>query len=84
LYRGVELADKRRNPTAAAARSGDERMVNADRGEGRVRAMNRLICLLAAAIALLTACATSPDGPPGTYYKCNRNGDREQRAACEP
>jgi len=43
----------------------------------------RSICLLAAAVALLAACA-APQEPTGSFYRCDRNGEREQRVACEP
>lgn len=43
----------------------------------------RSICLLAAALALLAACA-APAESTGSYYRCDRNGEREQRVACEP
>jgi len=45
--------------------------------------MMRLIYLLALAAALLTACAMSPTSPD-SFYRCDRNGEREQRVACEP
>jgi len=39
---------------------------------------------LAAATLLLAACA-GPTGPDtGSFHRCDRNGDREQRVACEP
>jgi len=46
----------------------------------------RSICLLAAAaaaVALLAACA-APAESTGSFYRCDRNGEREQRVACEP
>ena len=43
--------------------------------------MMRLIYLLALAAALLTACAMSPTSPD-SFYRCDRNGEREQRVAC--
>jgi len=46
--------------------------------------MMRSIYLLAVAATLLTACATSPTSSPDSFYRCDRNGEREQRVACEP
>jgi hypothetical protein len=43
--------------------------------------MLRRICLLAASVALLTACAAG-GSTSNSYFSCDRNGDREQRAAC--
>ena len=61
--------------------------------QGRVRVVEvhgqavmtrpRLICLLAV-VAALAACATSPASRPDSFYRCDRNGEREQRVACEP
>jgi hypothetical protein len=42
----------------------------------------RSMCLLAAAVTLLAACAGPRDPDPGSFYHCDRNGEREQRVAC--
>ena len=44
----------------------------------------RSICLLAAAVTLLTACAAPAVSDIGSFYHCDRNGEREQRVACQP
>jgi hypothetical protein len=44
----------------------------------------RSICLLAAAVTLLTACAAPAASDIGSFYHCDRNGDREERVACQP
>jgi hypothetical protein len=46
--------------------------------------MLRSICLLVAVMLSVVACATTSGEAPGSYYKCDRNGDREQRVACRP
>jgi len=43
--------------------------------------MLRRICLLAVSVALLAACAAGGSSS-NSYFSCDRNGDREQRAAC--
>lgn len=44
--------------------------------------MARSVCLLAAAAALLAACAGPSGSDPGSFYHCDRNGEREQRVMC--
>jgi len=60
---------------------GCERNVEVQGHAGVMR--RRLICLLAV-VAALAACATSPASKPDSFYRCDRNGEREQRVACEP
>ncbi|MDP9044612.1 MAG: hypothetical protein M3O01_07370 [Pseudomonadota bacterium] len=43
--------------------------------------LSKLLTPLSAAL-LLAACGTTRDAP-SAYYHCDRNGEREQRAACD-
>ena len=95
MGRGLQVHDGRKDdyrqqtgqlklerPTSGAFRAvrRPSRVAEAD----TVRTMLRSILLLAAVMLSMVACGSLSGEPPGSYYKCDRNGDREQRVACMP
>ena len=44
--------------------------------------MLRCACLLVVTSLFLGACAAPVESAMGSLYRCDRNGDREQRVAC--
>jgi hypothetical protein len=89
-HRAAPRKEQRRSREAVQRRNGPRdscdhcRQHRHDRWGVPGASLMRSIVPLVASAMLLVACAASPASSPDSYHRCDRNGDREQRVACEP